>query len=177
MLNVSTGSPVFLLSALDPGDGKPLGLARTVIRSDHFRFSIVLHPEVAETDSRRGKSEHARRQRSGQVRSRVGLMADSGFVDYGPTYVSPVPLDRESLALLIVDRTSTRTVTVPWLAARRSRLRGDPRGGSEGHVTGRGEGAHPQVVRGGNFSPVVCRHRLFQTMPNQDLRPGAHSDA
>ena len=48
MLNVSVGSPVFLLSALDLGDGKPLGFARTVIRSDHFRFSIVLHPGSAE---------------------------------------------------------------------------------------------------------------------------------
>jgi GntR family transcriptional regulator len=45
-LGISESTPVFLLSSLSIGpDDRPLAFMRTVVRSDHFRFSVLIrHP-------------------------------------------------------------------------------------------------------------------------------------
>lgn len=43
LLVIEQGSPVFLLSSLDLGRaGRPVAFRRSIVRSDHFRFSLVI---------------------------------------------------------------------------------------------------------------------------------------
>ena len=54
VLRLRKGTPMFLLSELDTGaHGQPLAFSRTVVRSDHFRFSVAIrlgprHPEFTD---------------------------------------------------------------------------------------------------------------------------------
>ncbi|HMJ97600.1 MAG TPA: GntR family transcriptional regulator [Thermoleophilaceae bacterium] len=65
LLDIEGGSPVFLVAALDVGpENKPVAFSRSIMRTDHIRFSVVTrHPRSSL--ARRGDG------RSGDSRARV----------------------------------------------------------------------------------------------------------
>jgi GntR family transcriptional regulator len=63
MLGVPLHTPVFVLSSIDSGpDGSPLAFTRTAVRSDYFRFTVMIRLNLEPT--RGGSSGQSNRRRS-----------------------------------------------------------------------------------------------------------------